>query len=231
MFKLRFVFAASTLIFSSLANSATLVTSTSFSNEDSLINGHTIEDFEDTSLIDGLTITWGGSFETFNTSVAGSVSVSGSLPKIFDPTNTATDCPVVNGCPFNNNVWDGQHALTNGGFDSATPTVDDANSFNFLFASLVEFSFDSPLTGVGIGLSNFQTNLTTHSMFVNGVNVGLVESLSTWVSGVNVRNSYVYFQATEGDTISSIAFQNNEPTDGLVFDKLAISKVPEPSIL
>ena len=59
----------------------------------------------------------------------------------------------------------------------------------------------------GIGLANFQSTLssqtdpflvTDHTLFVNGQNLGAVESLAgfNWNGGVTVRNAYLRIEGT-----------------------------------
>jgi hypothetical protein len=218
-----------------VAEAAFATTAHSFGSEDSVIGGFAVEDFEDLTLNNELTVTWRGEFESqVGAPVVGSVSVSGVLPNTFDPTNTSTDC-LASGCPFINNVWDGSRALTNGGF-STDLQVTESNRFDYHFAGITEFAFNTGMKAVGVGLSNFQSlntprfPRTNHSYFINGQSMGLVESLPGWIPGIDVRNSYLLVTATDGDVINSIVFQNDTMGDGLVFDKLSyLSAVPEPS--
>jgi hypothetical protein len=100
---------------------------------------------------------------------------------------------------------------------------------------------------VGIGLANFQSSLssltnpfpvTDHTLFVNGQNLGTVESLAgvNWSAGVTVRNAYLRIEGTEGSLITSIRFRNDTGQDFLVFDRFAVfasqsQAVPEPGSL
>lgn len=100
---------------------------------------------------------------------------------------------------------------------------------------------------VGIGLANFQSALssltnpfpvTDHTLFVNGENLGTVESLAgaNWSGGVALRNAYLRIEGTEGSLISSIRFRNDTSQDFLVFDRFAVfavqtQAVPEPASL
>jgi len=99
----------------------------------------------------------------------------------------------------------------------------------------------------GIGLANFQSTLssqtdpflvTDHTLFVNGQNLGTVESLAgvNWSGGVTVRNAYLRIEGTEGSLITSIRFRNDSGQDFLVFDRFAVfatpsHAVPEPGSL
>ena len=194
-----------------------------FGTEDAAIQGYAIEDFEDTQLIECLSIHFSGNIQT-------PVTYQGQLPHVYDPA-TASNAGGLGG-PFFNNTWDGQFALTNGGHGSGMP----GNDWDFDFADMVEFEFSSPLRGFGIGLSNFQSlggpsPLTDHELIINGNSWGLLESLTDWQPGVDVRNLYVSITATDDDNLNSIAFRNINGEDGLAFDKLAVSKIPEPSTI
>jgi hypothetical protein len=188
------------------------------------ITGYTIEGFESKTLTSGLSITFSGNIPTVTLT---------SLPNLFDPTSF----PPADGVSgFGFNTWDGRYALTNGGNGN--------NTFGDTFASLTTFSFAAGTSSMGVGLANFQslasssTNpypQTDHELFVNGQALGTIESLAgaNWTAGINVRNAYVRVDATGGDKITSIGFENLTATDGLVFDHLAIqekpSVVPEPA--
>lgn len=196
------------------------------------ITGYTIEGFENTTLIPGLSITF--SF----TGIPGNIPpvTLTSLPNLFDPTHFP---PVDGDSGFSNNTWDGTYALTNGG--------DGNNTMSYNFASVTTFSFAPGTTSMGVGLANFQsaasspTNpfpITDHELFVNGMPLGTIESLAgaNWTAGENYRNAYVRIDATGSDTITSIAFQNlTGRQDALVFDHLAVNEglvaAPEPSSL
>ena len=135
------------------------------------ISGYTIEDFEDTVLISGLTISFEGLIPE-NKSYT-------SLPKTFD---SAGDSQTAN------NFWDGTKVLTNAGNGLNGPFLPSA-------ATNTTFALATGAPVVGIGLANFQSALssptnpfpvTDHTLFVNGQNLGTVESLAgvNWNGGV-----------------------------------------------
>ena len=209
------------------ANAAILVTGFSHPQEVTVTSGLLIEDFEDTKLIDNLTINFRGGINP--------QSYTGFLNQTFEPS-TASGLAA----PFINNTWDGKSALTNGGHGIGTTGASPGNGnfWDFNFAETTEFSFSKPLQKFGVGLSNFQSRqpspniqITNHQLLINGKLWGLTESIAGWKPGTNVRNLYVFIEATENDSIHSVAFRNVSSQDGLVFDHLAISSTPEPSIL
>ena len=185
------------------------------------ISGYLIEDFEDTVLIPGLTISFEGGIPNDQTFT--------SLPKTFD---SAGDPQTAN------NFWDGTRVLTNAGDGLNGPFLPSA-------ATNTTFTLSTAAPVVGIGLANFQsatltgTNpfpVTDHSLFVNGQELGTVEALAgaNWSGGVALRNTYLRIEATNGDLISSIRFRNDSAQDFLVFDRLAVfatqsQAVPEPA--
>jgi hypothetical protein len=171
----------------------------------------TIENFEDLSLVPGWTVTFSTWRNASNVITAdGPVTYNGSLPVLYTPS--------TDGLPLN--AWDGTHALVNGwGHDWASP-----------FAAMVELQFSPAAPAVGIGLGNFQrdaaSQFTFHTLFVNGVDRGKLESMPGWAGGVNVKNAYLVFN---GEPITSIGFRADTHYDGLVFDKLAIGDPTTPA--
>ncbi|MBK8018628.1 MAG: hypothetical protein IPK20_19175 [Betaproteobacteria bacterium] len=89
------------------------------------VDGYTIEDFEDTTLIAGLQIGWSGGTST--------AAPSGTLPTTFDPRPTAFggDDAFGNafysypcGSPACSSLWDGSHVLVSS-FGNQTPSYGD----------------------------------------------------------------------------------------------------------
>lgn len=161
-----------------------------------------VEDFEDVDLVPGLSITFATWRNSANAITAnGPVTYSGTLPLTWTPTSDA----------ITNNTWDGTRALVNGwGFNWAYP-----------YAASVTLSFSPPRPRIGIGCSNFQGDVTSHTVLVNGVSLGSLESRAGWVDTIiHGKNGYLVF---EGDPISSIEFRANTHFDGLVFDRLALT--------
>jgi hypothetical protein len=184
------------------------------------ITGYTIDTFEQTALLSGLSI-----------SLTGGVPATTwtSLPNLFD-TGVCGSLSV--------GAWDGTHAATN----SITNSLNSCTTPTGL-AALATFNYAPGTTSFGISLSNFQSvnppspqfPVTNHELFVNGVDVGVLETLAgaNWSPGI-VRNAYLRIDATGGSTITSVGFQNLASTgtvDFLAFDRLALlqsSSVPEP---
>jgi hypothetical protein len=189
------------------------------------ITGDTIDTFETTTLIPGLSITLSGGVTTTtltalanvydeNTSVCGSLGVGawdGTGAAINSPTNQLNSCSVPTG-----------------------------------LAALTTFNYAPGTTFFGIALTNFQSvspaspafPITNHELFVNGVDEGTVESLagSNWTPGIT-RNAYLILTASGGSSITSVGFENlNGTTDFLAFDTLAVAapttaETPEPTTL
>jgi hypothetical protein len=182
------------------------------------ITGYTIDTFESTPLIPGLSITYSGHVPT--TTVT-------SLANLLD----------VGPCsPLSAGPWDGTHVATNvvsNTFPVCTAAPADA-------ATLTTFSYAPGTTSLGIGLANFQSlsspafPVTNHELFINGVDMGVLEALAgaAWTPGISL-NSYLRIDATSG-TITSVGFENldiSSTEDFLVFDHLAVapsSTVPTP---
>ena len=198
------------------------VTGYVFGTENAAIPGYTVEDFEDVNLINGLTVNFSGGITP--------QSYSGTLNQVFNPSDGSG---VGAGAIYPNNTWDGLYALTNGGHGEGQTGKCPGNGqcWDFDFADTTEFSFATPVQSVGIGLSNFQSlstpkfSLTDHELLINGLSLGLVESIAGWQPGIDVHNLYVVITATGSALISSVAIKNISRQDGLVFDKLAVLAV------
>jgi hypothetical protein len=218
---------------SAQAVSITFFPSTVFSSNPTILNqnvgitGYTIEDFEDKTLVPGLSITYSGS--SFTSTII-------SLPNL---SNTISQS------------WDGQHTLFNipsNQFSNGTecPSTE--------CAKLTTLNFSNSITSVGIGLSGFQSvnpppsspgdvPITNHRLLINGIPFSqTIEQLAgaNWKSASFQRNAYLRVDALPGESISSIGFENitafPSTEDLLAFDHLAIGSaaqppksVPEPS--
>jgi hypothetical protein len=197
------------------------------------VTGYTIEGFESTALVPGLSITLSG----FSNGAPDETLTS--LPRLYAPGQD-----FVNTRDLSSNLWDGAHAFNN--TPDASRIVDNGGIPPT--AALTTFSFAGGASSVGIGLANFQSlsdpsfPVTDHRLLINGVAVpGTLESIAgnNFTSGIFARNAYLRIDAGSGETIQSIGFQNiNNATGGrdfLVFDHLAIRSavavVPEPSTL
>lgn len=169
------------------------------------IGGFAIEDFEDTVLIPGLAV-------SLTEPDSGPLT---TLPAIYDPSDQ-----------WENNTWDGSHVVIN------TPQNQNWNIVGRdQIALTITFELNPGVRTLGVGLANFQSSITSHTLFINGVSHGTIESLPNFVSGVNVRNGYLLIEADSGETIDSVAISTEFSGvlgDGLVFDHLAIQPYREP---
>ena len=161
------------------------------------ITGYTIENFEDTTLVDGLSIRYDS-----DTPVT-------TLAHVYDPVH-------------NPNTWDGNYALVN-----------DRNNLwgNSSWVMKMGFYIQGGTRSFGIGLANFQSDATVHTLFINGNAWGTIDSLANYTTGVYCRNGYLKIDAGAGELINSISLRNDHSIDGLVFDYVAFGAVPEPSSL
>lgn len=234
--KLAAALLASTLLFAPriMADtfSVTVFSSTLFNTDTAVmdsnlgITGFTIDSFETTSLIPGLSITLSGGVPTTTYS---------TLPALFNG-NTFSSFTM-------NQAWDGVNTLTNALGNAPNSSTNPTN-----LANLTTFNYAPGTTEFGIGLSNFQSTnppssffpVTQHDLIVNGTDLGSIESLagSNWTPGI-VLNGYVLITDTDG-SITSVGIMNvNQPPqqqDFLMFDHLAVApgtgtSVPEPSSL
>jgi uncharacterized protein (TIGR03437 family) len=166
--------------------------------------GDVIETFETTTLMQGLSITLSGGVPTATWT---------SLPNLY---KAPLSCGV--------GIWDGVAAVTN----SVTNLLDSCGQTTG-FAALTTFNYAPGTAQFGISLSNFQSHsspqypITNHELFVNGVDMGTIETLagSNWSPGI-VRNAYLVVTATGGSSITSVGFENLTATEFLVFDHLAV---------
>ncbi len=180
------------------------------------ITGYQIENFETTgNFMPGLSITLSGwvSSQTWT-----------ALPALF----------VSGSCPYTGNqAWDGSSTATNATGNIANDCYSPTN-----IAKLLTINYGPGTKSLGIGLANFQSlnspfyPVTDHDLFVNGIDLGTIESLagSAWSPGV-VRNGYLRVDATGNTTITSVAFQDNTGVDFLMVDHLAVegASAPEPT--
>jgi hypothetical protein len=185
--------------------------------------GRPTDDFETTALLPGL-----------------SIVLSGGVP-----TTTYTSLPALfNGDSFSvytqNQFWDGKDTATNAIGNVPNSTTSPTN-----IANLTTFKYAPGTLSFGIGLSNFQSTnspggfaITQHELFVNGVDLGVIETLAgaNWTPGI-VRNAYL--RIDDNVPITSVGFENlvQPPSqqDFLMFDHLTVaanaSPVPEPGYL
>jgi hypothetical protein len=208
---------------SAQAVSITFFPPTAFSSNPTILNqnvgitGYTIEDFEDTTLIPGL-----------------SINLSGDIPNTTFTTLPNLSVPLAA-------TWDGNHTLTN-----IPDNINKSLAVCLACAKLTTFNFSTGVTSVGIGLSGFQSlnppplipgdvARTNHRLFVNGTAItSTIESLGgvNWIPSSFGRNAYLRIDAEPGELVTSIGFENITNSisnnDVLEFDHLAIGSVAQP---
>jgi hypothetical protein len=192
-------------------DAATSVTVLDLANVDAVIAGSTVEDFEDTSLIPGVSVTFSTWVNASNVVTAnGPVTYNGTIPQTWDPVSDG----------LNFNTYDGTRALVNGW----------AHDWQYPFAASAVFQFNTPQPSVGLGCSNFQGSLTSHELLVNGVSKGNLEALTGWANTIiQGKNGYLLIVGSPGEPISSIEIRSNTSIDHLVFDKLAVGSMATPT--
>ena len=165
------------------------------------VGGFTIEDFEDTTLIDGLTINYSGNGYNITRNTLARTLTLGAP---WDGTSVGSNDPENNIPP---------------GTDVPLPTV---TTFNF--------AHPSPSVGIGltsfqsVDPPSDAFPITNHRLYINGVPMpGTLESLAgaNWTASWLGRNVYLRVDAAPGETISSIGFENISDNDFLLFDHLA----------
>ena len=178
--------------------------------------GFTIDDFETLPFIPGLTLTISGDGVPLTTYP--------SLPVLLD---TVTQC----GSSLGSGQWDGSHTASNLLGNTLTSCSTPSG-----LAKFATFDYSPGTMSFGLGLGNFQSltgsdiPITNHELFVNGVDMGVLETLAgaNWTPGT-VRNAYLLIG---GDLITSVEFENLTGQDYLAFDHLSVqpvtSNVPEP---
>lgn len=213
------------------ARAGMVVTNTPYADDwQSIYQGFGVQEgFEDTTLAPGLSITLDGhafpSPQTYS-----------SLPGLFDPADPLSYSFPQAGGPFPNDLWEGQYMVTNYGYDANLPSGQNwVNKWHPNMLNLSQrftFNFESGVSSLGMGLSNFQID---HTLYINGVaQPTLLEELAGpgWIYGVNKRNGYVTITATEGEVIYSVGIENFGDFDGMNIDALGydpVNAVPEPA--
>jgi RHS repeat-associated protein len=170
--------------------------------------GYVINDFEAAALIPGLTVQLSGGVTT---------TTEVSLPNLL----SEDICPGLT----SNQAWDGTHVASN----QVANQITDC-SVNPGLASRTTFYYAPGASSFGIGLSNFQSvvppspayPITNHELFVDGIDIGVIETLagSAWSPGLT-RNTYLRIDATNGNLIRSVGFENLQVASGAVPDFLA----------
>lgn len=200
------------------------------------ISGYTIENFEDATLVSGLTVSrLNGASGNFN-----QLSV---LPanSVFDPlsdndTNVANPSQSIQA--FRRGVWDGSHVLINHPGPASYHWYGDSGNWKDL-----QFDFAGGATSVGFSLQ--QIDHANNRLLVNGTVVvadllsalGAESEFQAASEGpftFNSRNGYIRIDASGGDVIRTITLDNFSG-DGFAVDHLAFqsvqtaSPVPEPA--
>lgn len=199
------------------------------------VAGYTIENFEDTALATGLTVS------RLN-GATGNFGPSSVLPanSVFDPltdndTNAANPSQSIQA--FRQGVWDGSHVLINHPGPASYHWYGDSANWKDL-----QFDFQGGATSVGFSLE--QIDHANNSLLVNGTVVvpdllGLLgaQTETQFVTEgpftFNTRHGYLRIDASNGDLIHSITLDNFSG-DGFAVDHLAFrsavttSPVPEP---
>ena len=178
------------------------------------LTGDTIDTFESTALISGLQINMSG-FGVPSTTLT-------SLPALFNENACGT--------LTQNAAWDGTDTVINIPTNTASNCSLPAN-----IAKQITFEYAAGTTTFGVGMGNFQSPnsplfpITTHELFVNGIDEGTLESLagSNWTPGLQ-RNAYLVITGTGGTKITSVEFENVTSSDVMMFDHLAVAPTPTP---
>lgn len=202
------------------------------------VSGYTIENFEDTTLAIGLTVS------RLN-GATGNFGPSSVLPanSVFDPltdNDTNVTNPTLSIQAFRRGVWDGSHVLINHpGPPSYHWYADSANWKD------LQFDFQGGATSVGFSLQ--QMDHAGNRLLVNGNVVvadllGLLGAETEYQSFTegpltfNSRHGFLRIDAVGGDLIHSVTLDNYSG-DGFAVDHLAFqsvtttSPVPEPAPL
>lgn len=199
------------------------------------VDGYTLEDFEDTVLASGLAVS------RLN-GAAGNFGPSTLLPAsaVFDPLSD-NDTDVANPAnsiqAFRRGVWDGNHVLINHPGPAFYHWYSDAANWKDL-----RFDFADGATSVGFSLQ--QLDQHGNRLLINDVEqiadlLGLMGSDTEFQNATegpfsfNSRHGYLRIDATGGDLIHSITFDNSNG-DGMAIDHLAFrsaAPVPVPGAL
>lgn len=197
---------------------ATYNTSTAAMDAALGITGYQIEDFEDSTLLPGLSYTIDGS-------IASPITYN-SVPASFNGSGNIEN-------------WDGPGQITN--LVNNTCTGWPSNCLAGEFADRITVNISGGAASVGAGLMGFQSAasgafpITDHTLYINGTAVpGTFESLAgaSWSAGPFIRNLYLVIGLDPGDAlITSFGFENISANDALHLDHVAIqtSVVPVPA--
>ncbi len=167
----------------------------------SFASGTVTEDFEDASLVSGLSIAWD--------SQAGQFGPTSTLPNLFAPV---TDDPFGNA--FDLGTWDGSRCVINTRDNQSHPYSGTGEWGD------VEFRFNPPVSSVGFSIEDHESPAR---LMVNGRDVGVLLTMANLGYSSQNRNGYVRIDANCGESISSIRLNNTRGAvggDGFAIDHL-----------
>lgn len=161
-----------------------------------------VEDFEDTTLVPGLT------YQVQSRAVP-DAAARATLPGLFDPASDTF------GDAFNAGAWDGTRVAINTP-DNQSHAYSDAGQWG-----RQTFFFAGGVARVGFSLENLQKSPT---LLVNGAMLGTIPTLAgtTNVALGGGRNGYLIVTAERGERIESVTLDNNANGDGWAVDHLLI---------
>lgn len=185
------------------------------------VTGYSIEDFENTTLISGL------SYQIEPTQNPQLSSLQTSLPATIDPSNDP-----INGGAFVGGNWDGGHVFAN----SVDQTYTDYGCANPTFGCnfhQVTFFFEGGADSIGFSIQQMSID---NVISVNGQALGGIHTLTPALTNGGGRNGYFRIDAeNELETIFSFTIDNIGTNDGYALDHFAVqfneASVPEPSSL
>ena len=168
------------------------------------VEGFLIEDFEDTTLINGLQV-------ELSDSTTDNFGPTGTLPNVFNPDIHDTGGARV----FVAGIWDGSHVLINRRSPSPQGYAD------FVWGD-VTFHIAGGASSFGFSLHEMDLNT---ELSVNGV---VQVNIKRLLPSGSTRGGYLRIDATRGEPIYTVKIANhanNETGDGLAFDHVAFKPV------
>ncbi len=183
--------------------------------------GYSIENFEDTTLISGLT------YQVEPTQNPQLSPLQTSLPATINPSNDP-----INGGAFISGNWDGGNVFAN----SVNQTYTDYGCNNPTFGCnfhQVTFFFEGGADSIGFSIQQMSID---NVISVNGQALGGIHTLTPALTNGGGRNGYFRIDAdNESETIFSFTIDNIGTNDGYALDHFAVqfneASVPEPSFL
>jgi hypothetical protein len=149
-----------------------------------------------------------------------------ALPALYNQNALPADCYDFGGIAnLGIASWWEPYAATNLVTNQASDCTSAAGT-----AQTTTFNIAPGASSFGIGLANFQSvdspqyPITNHELFINGVDVGTIETLAgaNWTPGITL-NAYLRITATGRDSITSVGIENlANAADFLGFSHLAL---------